>query len=158
MTQQLQQPPTLEQLQALQGQSLGASAWHKLDQQRIDGFADVTEDWQFIHVDPQRAQTETPFGGTIAHGFLTLSLLPAMGSEAISWLDDLAILINYGFNKMRFLAPVPSGASVCGHFTLIDATPKSDDRVLLHFGVEVEIEGHDKPALVAEWLGMAVFG
>ena|SRR5699024_1034752 len=150
------QPLTLEQLQTLKGKPLGTSAWHELDQQRINAFADATEDWQFIHVDPDRALTETPFGGTIAHGQLTLSLLPAMTAEAVPPLADQTLFINYGFDKVRFLSPVPSGARVRGHFTLADVTPKPGNRVLLRYTIEVEIEHHDKPALVAEWLGLSV--
>lgn len=150
------QPPTLAQLQALHGQRLGHSAWHVLAQSRIDAFADVTEDWQFIHVDPRRAQTETAFGSTIAHGFLTLSLLPVMAGEAAPWLDDMPMVINYGFDKMRFLSPVPCGARVRGHFTLLDTTAKADNRVLLRQAVQVEIEGQEKPALAAEWLALLV--
>lgn len=154
----MHEPVTLEMLQELQGQQLGVSDWHTLDQPRINGFADVTEDWQFIHVNPQRAQTESPFGGTIAHGFLTLSLLPAMAGEAIPWFNDIAVVINYGCNKIRFLAPVPSGSRVRGHFTLNGTVPKTPERALLSFNVEMEIEDHAKPALVAQWLGMVTYG
>lgn len=147
---------TLAQLQALQGQALGTSAWHRLDQSRINGFADATQDWQFIHVDPQRARAESPFGGTIAHGFLTLALLPAMAGEAIPWFNDAAVVINYGCNKIRFLAPVPAGARVRGQFTLQTVTAKTAQRLLLEFNVRVAIEAMDKPALVADWLGLVV--
>jgi len=154
----MHKPMTLEQLQTLQGQPLGTSGWHTLDQPRINGFADVTEDWQFIHVDPQRAQTESPFGGTIAHGFLALSLLPAMAGEAMPWFNAAAVVINYGCNTIRFLTPMPSDSRVRGHFTLQQVTPKTPERTLLGFHVEMEIEDHAKPALVAEWLGMLVSG
>ncbi len=150
------QPLSLEELKAKQGESLGTSRWIEVEQSRIDNFADVTEDWQFIHVDVERATAETPFGGTIAHGFLTLSLLPAMGAEVIPRLKDLAMSINYGFDKMRFLNPVPSGSRVRGHIKLAEVAPKPDNRVLIRYEVEVEIDGQDKPALIAEWLGLAV--
>ena len=151
------QPVTLDELKAKQGKSLGTSKWIEVSQSRIDGFADVTEDWQFIHVDHERATAETPFGGTIAHGFLTLSLLPAMSAEVIPRLKDLAMSINYGIDKMRFLNPVPSGSRVRAHIKLLEVAPKPDNRrVLIRYEIEVEVDGQDKPALIVEWLGLAV--
>src|SRR5690606_4599731 len=116
---------------------------------------DCTEDWQFIHVDPEAAAT-TPFGGTIAHGFLTLSLLSKMTFEATPVLEGVAMGVNYGFDKVRFLQPVRAGSRVRGRFRLLEAAEKSPGRWLLKHEVTVEIEGQDKPALIAEWLGMQV--
>jgi acyl dehydratase len=129
------------------------SKWIEIDQKRINAFADATEDWQFIHVDPEAAK-QTPFGGTIAHGFLTLSLLSAMTYDANPPLEGVAMGVNYGFDKLRFLAPVPAGSKVRGRFKLASAEDKGGGRWLIKHEVTVEIEGSDKPALVAEWLGM----
>ncbi|MGH7026868.1 MaoC family dehydratase [Brevundimonas sp.] len=144
------------ELQSLVGQEVGVSRWITVDQARIDAFARITEDEQFIHVDPDRARA-TPFGGTIAHGFLTLSLASAM-AEAVEPLDGVVMGVNYGFDKLRFLAPVPAGSRVRGRFKLLSAEDKgAQDRVtrwLLKHELTVEIEGADKPALIAEWLSM----
>lgn len=140
-------------LPAMIGQEVGVSKWFEIDQARIDAFAQVTEDWQFIHVSPEQAK-QTPFGGTIAHGFLTLSLLSAMSYDAVPPLDGVAMGVNYGFDKLRFLAPVPSGSKVRGRFRLVGAEDKGGGRWLIKHEVTVEIEGADKPALIAEWLGM----
>ncbi|MNQ67989.1 putative enoyl-CoA hydratase 1 [compost metagenome] len=140
-------------LPSLIGQEVGLSRWITVDQARIDAFARITEDEQFIHVDPERART-TPFGGTIAHGFLTLSLASAMSYDAVAPLDGVVMGVNYGFDKLRFLAPVPAGSKVRGRFRLLSAEDKGDGRWLLKHELTVEIEGADKPALIAEWLGM----
>lgn len=135
------------------GQEMGVSDWIVVDQARIQAFADCTEDWQFIHVDPEGAK-HTPFGGTIAHGFLTLSLLSKMTFEASPPLEGVVMGVNYGFDKVRFLQPVKSGAKIRGRFKLIEATEKNPGQWLLKHEVTVEIEGETKPALIAEWLGM----
>jgi acyl dehydratase len=109
-------------------------------------------------VDPERARTETPFGGTIAHGFLTLSLLSGMGQEALPVLKDRTMGINYGLERVRFLSPVPVGARVRGRFTLADISMRSATQAMLRYQVSVEIEGVDKPALAAEWITLAVLG
>ena len=149
------------ELQSLIGQELGVSRWFALDQARIDAFARITEDEQFIHVDPERART-TPFGGTIAHGFLTLSLASAMSYDAVAPLDGVVMGVNYGFDKLRFLAPVPAGSKVRGRFKLLSAEDKGAQdgvtRWLLKHELTVEIEGGDKPALIAEWLAMHMVG
>ena len=137
------------------GQEVGVSGWLTVDQARIDAFADATEDWQFIHVDPELA-AKTPFGGTIAHGFLTLSLLSKMTYEATPVLEGVVMGINYGFDKVRFLQPVRAGSRVRGRFKLLEATEKEGGRWLLKHEVTVEIEDQPKPALIAEWLGMQV--
>jgi len=144
-------------LPSLIGHEVGVSRWITVDQARIDAFARTTEDEQFIHVDPERARA-TPFGGTIAHGFLTLSLASAMSYDALALLDGVVMGVNYGFDKLRFLAPVPAGSKVRGRFKLLSAEAKGADdgvtRWLLKHELTVEIDGADKPALIAEWLTM----
>ena len=141
------------ELQGLIGQEVGLSKWFDVTQARIDAFADCTEDHQFIHVDPEAAKA-TPFGGTIAHGFLTLSLASAMSYDAVAPLDGVVMGVNYGFDKLRFLAPVPAGSRIRGRFKLLSADDRGDGRWLLKHELTVEIEGADKPAMVADWLGM----
>ncbi len=143
------------ELQGLIGQEVGVSKWFEVSQARIDAFADCTEDHQFIHVDPEAAKA-TPFGGTIAHGFLTLSLASAMSYDAVAPLEGVVMGVNYGFDKLRFLAPVLAGSRVRGRFRLLSAEDKGNGRWLLKHELTVEIEGGDKPALIAEWLGMQV--
>ena len=133
------------------------SRWITVDQQRIDAFAKVTEDEQFIHVDPGRAGA-TAFGGTVAHGFLTLSLLSAMAYGALPRIEGIAHGVNYGFDRVRFVHPVRSGSRVRGHFTLQVVTPRSAREWQLTYEVSVEIEGVQKPALAAIWLTMQVMG
>ena len=149
--------PAPSDLQSLIGQEVGVSRWFEIDQARIDAFAQVTEDHQFIHVDPEAARA-TPFGGTIAHGFLTLSLASAMSYDAVAPLDGVVMGVNYGFDKLRFLAPVPAGSRIRGRFKLLSAEDKGVQdgvtRWLLKHELTVEIEGADKPALIAEWLSM----
>ena len=140
-------------LPSLIGQEVGVSRWITVDQARIDAFARTTEDEQFIHVDPEAAKA-TPFGGTIAHGFLTLSLASTMSYDAVAPLDGMVMGVNYGFDKLRFLAPVPAGSKVRGRFKLLSAEDKGGGRWLLKHELTVEIEGADKPALIAEWLSM----
>jgi acyl dehydratase len=145
------------ELQSLIGQEVGVSKWFEVDQARIDAFAKITEDEQFIHVDPEAARA-TPFGGTIAHGFLTLSLASAMSYDAVKPLQGVVMGVNYGFDKLRFLAPVPAGSRVRGRFKLLSADDKGGGRWLLKHELTVEIDGAEKPALIAEWLGMQVVG
>ena len=140
------------------GSEIGLSDWIEVDQARINQFADVTGDHQFIHIDPERAKSETPFGGTIAHGFLTLSLLSQMAGEVDFRLDGLAMGINYGFDKVRFLQPVRSGRKVRGHFKLGDAVERNPGQWMLRYDVTVEIEGEEKPALMAHWLTLQIVG
>ena len=143
------------QLSGLIGTVIGQSDWIEIDQERVNVFADVTEDHQFIHIDPERAK-QTPFGGTIAHGFLTLSLLSKFSAQAALKLNGANIGLNYGLNSVRFLSPVAVGKKVRGIFTLKDAAEKKPGQFLLTYEVNVEINGVDKPALVAEWLGMQI--
>ena len=135
------------------GQELGVSKWYLLDQARIDAFAEVTDDPQFIHVDPERARAETPFDGTIAHGFLTMSLLSSMTFEVMPFMTgDEGMSINYGFNKLRFMSPVPVGSRVRGRFSLLSLDQSNSDFSDLILTSTVEIEGQSKPAMVAEWI------
>jgi acyl dehydratase len=144
---------SLDEIRAQIGREVGVSSWITVDQTRIDAFADATEDRQFIHTDPAAA-AQTPFGGTIAHGFLTLSLLSRMGAEAMLLPYGLKMAVNYGLDRVRFLAPVRSGARVRGRFMLDSAEEKAPGQWLLRHTVTVEIEGEDKPALTAIWLGL----
>ena len=144
---------SLEEIRSRAGEEVGVSDWILIDQERIDAFADATEDRQFIHVDPAAA-AETPFGGTIAHGFLTLSLLSRMAADAMFVPEGLKMAVNYGFDRVRFLAPVRSGKRVRGRFTLDSAEEKAPGQWLMRHSVTVEIEGEEKPALTAEWLGL----
>ncbi len=137
------------------GQSLGQSEWFQIDQDRINRFADATLDHQFIHVDPEKAK-HTPFGGTIAHGFLILSLLPYFQSKMADMIvpDGLKMGMNYGFDKIRFLAPVSVDSTVRCVATLKEMTEKKPGQFLFKVELSVEIEGEDKPALIADWLLM----
>jgi acyl dehydratase len=145
---------SLADYQALVGSEVGVSDWILVDQPKIDAFADATGDHQFIHVDPVRAAA-TPFGTTIAHGYLTLSLLPVMSYGALPTIEGSKMGVNYGHNKVRFMAPVKSGSKVRGRFKLVEATVRKDGAVQSTTEVSVEVEGSDKPALVAEWLTLA---
>lgn len=147
---------TMEELRAQIGGPVRTSSWLLIDQFRIDRFADVTEDRQFIHVDVDRATKETAFGGTIAHGFLTLSVLSTFTQEVSPRLKNTRMGINYGFDKIRFLTPVKSGTRVRGHFKTLEVTEKSPTNVLVKTEVSVEIEGEDRPALIAHWLGLTI--
>lgn len=138
----------LAELRALTGQEVAVSDWFTVTQDLIDRFATLTQDFQWIHVDRERARTESPYGNTIAHGFLTLSLLSRLSREAIEIRGDFKMRINYGFNRVRFVSPVPSGSRIRARFTVQRVT---DNEVT--WLVTVEIEGSDRPALVAEWLG-----
>ncbi|MES2327530.1 MAG: MaoC family dehydratase [Pseudomonadota bacterium] len=144
---------SLDEIRARVGSEVGVSSWLTMDQARIEAFANATEDRQFIHVDPEAAAL-TPFGGTIAHGFLTLSLLSRMAAEAMLIPDGVKMAINYGLDRVRFLSPVKSGGRVRGRFTLDSIEEKAPGQWLLRHVVTVEIEGEGKPALTAVWLGL----
>ena len=146
---------SLDEIRSRIGEEVGVSSWLTVDQARIDAFAEATEDRQFIHTDPAAAAL-TPFGGTIAHGFLTLSLLSRMGAEAMLLPEGLKMAINYGFERVRFLSPVRAGKRVRGRFTLDSVEEKAPGQVLMRHNVTVEIEGEDKPALTALWLGLMI--
>jgi acyl dehydratase len=134
------------------GQELGTSDWIEVTQDRIQAFADATEDQQFIHTDPALA-AQTPFGGTIAHGFLSLSLLSRLATDVMLVPDTTRMGVNYGFEKVRFLSPLRSGKRVRGRFTLTAFEEKRPGQYQITHDVTVEIEGEDKPALIATWIG-----
>ena len=144
---------SLDDIRSRIGEEVGVSSWLTVDQGRIDAFADATEDHQFIHVDPAAAAA-AGFGGTIAHGFLSLSLLSRMAADATLLPDGLKMALNYGFDRIRFLAPVRAGKRVRGRFTLDSVSEKAPGQWLMRHNVTVEIEGEDKPALTAQWLGL----
>lgn len=146
-----------DEMRTLVGKELPPSSWQLIDQARINAFADVTGDHQFIHVDEERAK-KGPFGGTVAHGLLTLSLLPAMVEEVMPVLENVTTAINYGYNKIRFLTPVRCGKRVRAKFVVSEFTEQSPGRFQKISTVTVEIEGEEKPALVAEWIGIALVG
>ena len=144
---------SIEEIKLKVGQETGVSPWIPISQEDINIFADVTGDHQFIHVDPEAAKA-TPFGGTIAHGFLTLSLLSQMASHAMLVPDSVKMGVNYGFDRVRFIAPVRSGKRVRGRFTLARLDEKRPGQFQFVHNVVVEIEGEDKPALIADWIGL----
>jgi acyl dehydratase len=131
---------------------IGVSDWLVVDQGMIDAFAAVTDDLQFIHTDPERAKAETPFGGTIAHGMLTLSLLVPLVRAVVPPVKGLRHGLNYGFDRVRFLAPVPAGARIRGRFVLKAFEERAPGEITATLEATVEIEGQTKPALVATWL------
>ncbi|MEO1137184.1 MAG: MaoC family dehydratase [Pseudomonadota bacterium] len=147
--------PTIspDKVQEFVGEETGVSEWLTIDQERINQFADVTEDHQFIHVNPEAAKA-SPFGTTVAHGFLTLSMLSKLASGCVVIIEGVQMGVNYGFERVRFVTPVKSGQRVRGHFTLMSADTKVPGQWSLKYAVKVEIEGETKPALVAEWLTM----
>jgi acyl dehydratase len=148
---------TRQELMARVGQPLGASDWFLIDQARVNAFADVTLDHQFLHVDVEKAK-KTPFKGTIAHGFLTMSLLVHLVLPFIPELTNRKLVVNYGFDKVRFSAPVKVGKRIRAVSTLGDVSERKPGNVILRVDVTVEIEGEKKPALVAEWLSLHVVG
>ena len=147
---------SLEDLKEKLGLEVGVSRWFTIDQERIDKFADLTEDWQYIHVDLIEAK-KTAFKGTIAHGFLTVSLISAMYYDAIPVIEGSNLGVNYGFDKLRFLSPVKVGSKVRGRFELSDIREVRPFEFSMTWRVEVEIENFDKPALVAHWIGRQYF-
>ena len=144
---------SLDEIRSRIGLETGISSWLTMDQQRINEFADATEDRQFIHIDPETA-ARTPFGGTIGHGFLTLSMLSRMAAEGMLVPDSIKMALNYGLDRVRFIAPVRCGKRIRGRFRLDSVEEKAPGQLLLRHTVTVEIEGEEKPALTAEWLGL----
>ncbi len=144
---------TPDELPKLIGTEIGLTDWMLIDQDRVNVFAEVTEDHQFIHVDPEKAKL-TPFGGPIAHGFLTLSLLSKFAETAGFTIKGAQMGVNYGFEKVRFLAPVKVGQQIRGRFVLKSIDEKRPGQYLFTYTVTVEIDGEDKPALIADWMGM----
>jgi acyl dehydratase len=148
---------SLAEMPGLVGHEIGLSEWITVDQAMIDLFADATHDHQFIHVDPARAAAESPFGGTIAHGFLTLSLLSAMNFGSIPKIREQTMGINYGFERIRFVAPVKVGSRVRGRFTLSECRFRGAGMLMTTYDVVVEIENEKKPALTACWITIVQF-
>ena len=146
-----------EEMVKAAGTKFEPGEWIEATQDRINAFADCTEDHQFIHIDEEKA-AQTPFGGTIAHGLLTLSLLPKLVEQGGVYPENLVMGINYGFDKVRFLAPVRAGKRVRANVTIASVDQKDDNRFLVKLSVSVEIEGEPTPALVAEWLNMFIAG
>lgn len=143
---------TMDQMKALVGTHIGTSEWVLVDQQMINKFADTTGDHQYIHVDIEMAKM-SPFGQTIAHGFLTLSLIPMLSAMAeLPHLDNIKMGLNYGSDRLRFLAPVKSGKRVRAHFKLASIEEKRPGQIQQMLEVTIEIEGEDKPALICEWI------
>ena len=141
----------IEELKALTGQEVSASDWFEVTQKQINDFADATEDHQWIHVDPERARSDSPFGSTIAHGFLTLSFLPHLASQAVKVQGDFKMGINYGLNRLRFVSPLLAGSRIRAHFNL-QGVEEVQGGFQITWAVTVETEGGTKPCLVAEWL------
>ena len=146
----------IAELPSLAGREFAPSTWITIDQARIDAFAACTDDHQFIHTDPVRSRRESPYGTTIAHGFLSLSLLAAHRPADFPTLEDLGVTVNYGLDRLRFIAPVPAGARVRLLTRILTAQPKGDGRVLLKQEKTMQIEGSEKPAYVAEQLTLFV--
>ncbi|WP_026617118.1 MaoC family dehydratase [Ensifer aridi] len=147
----MSQELSISEVKELLGKEIGISDWITMTQESIDYFAEATGDFQFIHTDPVRAAAETPFGGTIAHGFLSLSLLSAMSYNCLPKIREQTMCINYGFDKIRFVAPVKSGARVRGRFAVADARLRSAGMLMVSYDAMVEIEDESKPALTAFW-------
>ncbi|MBO9197273.1 MaoC family dehydratase [Rhizobium sp. 16-449-1b] len=147
---------SLADVRGLVGTETGLSDWIVVDQTMINAFADATHDHQFIHVDPARA-ADSPFGGTIAHGFLTLSLLSAMNYNCLPKVREQTMGINYGFDAVRFVAPVKSGARIRGRFILAEARFRGGGMLMTTYDVTIEIENERKPALTARWTTIIQF-
>ena len=144
---------TLDEMKGYVGKEIGVSDWFELDQTKINAFADLTEDHMFLHVNPEMAKN-TPYGGTIAHGLLTLSMMPVMAYQAMPGVVGTKMGVNYGYNKVRFMAPVKSGKRIRGHFVVKALEPADGGRLQIVQDVTIEIEGEAKPALAAEWVTM----
>ena len=147
---------TLNEYENMVGDEIGLSDWITVSQEMIDGFSNVTGDRQFIHNDPERAANETPFGGAIAHGFLTLSLITQMYKDTTPIITGHEVVINYGLNRIRFLSPVPSGTRIRGRITLAKVEPRGDTQILTENKIVVEIEGGEKPAMLGTWVTLLV--
>ncbi len=148
---------SLAEVPALVNRELGISEWITVDQKMIDLFAEATRDHQFIHVDPERAAAESPFGGTIAHGFLTLSLLSAMNFDGLPKIREQTMGLNYGFDRIRFMSPVKAGSRVRGRFVLSDCRFRGAGTLMTTYDVTVEIENQKKPAMTANWITIVQF-
>ena len=146
----------IEEVKASIGREAGVSEWLVVTQELIHDYAAVSGDRQWIHVDPERARRESPFGATVAHGFLTVALLSRMLSQAVDLRTEAKLRVNYGFNRLRFTGAVPSGARIRGRFALA-SIKDVEGGIEIAWTATVEVEGRDKPALVAEWLGRTYF-
>ena len=146
-----------EFLQSMQGAEIGVSEWILIDQSKIDDFARVTQDNQFIHIDPERAKNETDFGGTIAHGFLVLSLASKFSADVLGQNSQTSVSINYGFDKVRFISPVLANSLVRGRFNLkrVDVNRPTELRQI--YDLSIEIQGRDRPAIIAEWITLTIY-
>ena len=143
---------TPQEVKAQVGQTVGTSEWVVMSQERINQFAEATGDHQFIHIDPDKAKL-TPFGGTIAHGFLTLSMIPYLSANSdLPRVDGVKMGVNYGGNKTRFISPVRSGKRIRGHWKLVELAEKRPGQWQQTHEITIEIEGEDKPALITEWI------
>jgi len=149
-------PIALDAYLKMVGQEIGVSNWHTLDQKRIDQFAQVINDHQYIHVDPVRAK-DTTFGTTVAHGFLTMSMMSIFSYEVMPPIAGATMGVNYGLDKLRFISPVKSGSRVRGHFKLGEAYLRKPNELFSRSLVTVEIEGEAKPAIAADWIGLTYF-
>jgi acyl dehydratase len=152
------EPFTFEQMPGQIGKELGVSNWHVVDQDKINQFANCTGDHQWIHVDVERAKKQSPYGGTIAHGFLTLSLVAALSAETNAFPAPIAAAFNYGLDKVRFIAPVKAGAKVRLRVALMEFNQKAPGQFLMKTQNTLEIEGEQKPAMIAEALAMLIPG
>jgi acyl dehydratase len=150
------EPLTVATLHRLVGRTFAPSAWITVDQERINAFADCTGDHQFIHVDPERVARETPFPGTLAHGFLLLSLAAGHRQRDFPRVDDVALVLNYGLDRLRFTSPVVAGSRVRYRSRVLAAEPRAPGRVLLKLEAMMEVEGQDKPAVIAELLALYI--
>ena len=144
-------------LQSMQGNEVGVSKWILIDQQKIDDFAKLTQDNQFIHIDPERAKNETDFGGTIAHGFLVLSLASKFSLDVFGHNSQKSVSINYGFDKVRFISPVPANSFVRGRFNLkrVDINRPTELRQI--YDLSIEIKGSERPVIIAEWITLSIY-
>ena len=147
---------SIDDASAAVGSELGVSDWQEIDQKRINAFADATGDHQWIHIDAQRAKNESPYGTTIAHGFLTLSMIPALTKDNYR-VENAKMAINYGLNKVRFIAAVPSGGRIRARSELVDASKVDDTTVNMTVKHTIELDGSDKPAAVAETIVRVLF-
>jgi acyl dehydratase len=144
-----------EEIKEKVGKVVGKSEWYEINQETINKFADLTKDHFFIHVDPERVRKETPLDTTIAHGFLSVSMLSAMSYDCVPGIDGAHFGLNYGFNKLRFVSPVPVNSKIRGHFTLKDIDRKDTGEITMTYDVIVELENQEKPVLAAEWITKA---
>ena len=147
---------SIDDASAAVGEELGVSDWQEIDQERINAFADATGDHQWIHIDAERAKTESPYGTTIAHGFLTLSMIPALTKDNLR-VENAKMAINYGLNKVRFLAAVPSGGRIRARSELLDVAKVDDNTVNMTVKHTLELDGSEKPAAVAETIVRVLF-